>query len=207
MLAAAAAAERKLLSKMELSRIVARAVYWDVFTDAELDSIIEYGDAKIEASGIEATVMQRADCLVDPELRSGKIAWILRQPSSAWIFDRLEAKIHQWNKDLFQFEIDGVPPALQYTVYNKGNHYDWHFDQINSAVMLHRKLSLSLFLNSTAEYTGGEFQIKRGARDTNMIGTRGACVVFPSYILHRVTPVITGVKKSLVAWVNGPKFR
>ena len=36
---------------------------------------------------------------------------------------------------------------------------------------------------------------------------RGTVIAFPSYQLHRVTPVTAGIRKSLVAWVLGPDFR
>jgi len=38
-------------------------------------------------------------------------------------------------------------------------------------------------------------------------GPRGALIAFPSYVLHRVTPIESGTAKSLVIWVNGPQFR
>jgi PKHD-type hydroxylase len=31
--------------------------------------------------------------------------------------------------------------------------------------------------------------------------------LFPSWSLHRVTPVTKGTRYSLVAWVSGPRFR
>ena len=36
---------------------------------------------------------------------------------------------------------------------------------------------------------------------------RGALIVFPSFVLHRVVPVTSGIRKSLVVWVAGPEFR
>ena len=36
---------------------------------------------------------------------------------------------------------------------------------------------------------------------------RGTIIAFPSYVLHRVTPTESGVRKSLVIWVGGPEFR
>jgi PKHD-type hydroxylase len=36
---------------------------------------------------------------------------------------------------------------------------------------------------------------------------KGSVLLFPSWILHRVTPVTKGVRKSIVVWVTGPKFR
>jgi PKHD-type hydroxylase len=31
--------------------------------------------------------------------------------------------------------------------------------------------------------------------------------LFPSFVLHRVTPVTKGTRYSLVAWVSGPPFK
>ena len=36
---------------------------------------------------------------------------------------------------------------------------------------------------------------------------RGTLIAFPSYVLHRVAPVTSGIRKSLVIWVAGPEFR
>ena len=37
--------------------------------------------------------------------------------------------------------------------------------------------------------------------------TRGAVIAFPSFFLHRVTPIISGTRKALVVWATGPEFR
>jgi predicted 2-oxoglutarate/Fe(II)-dependent dioxygenase YbiX len=37
--------------------------------------------------------------------------------------------------------------------------------------------------------------------------TRGALIVFPWFFLHRVTPIVSGNRKALVAWATGPDFR
>ena len=69
-----------------------------------------------------------------------------------------------------------------------------------------RKLSLSLALND--DFEGGEFQINEG-KETNPITVpmhKGRVVLFPSFMIHRVTPITKGTRKSIVVWVNGPKF-
>jgi predicted 2-oxoglutarate/Fe(II)-dependent dioxygenase YbiX len=35
----------------------------------------------------------------------------------------------------------------------------------------------------------------------------GSLSVFPSYQLHEVTPVESGIRRALVGWVIGPKFK
>ena len=35
----------------------------------------------------------------------------------------------------------------------------------------------------------------------------GTSIIFPSWVVHRVKPVKSGVRYSLVAWMNGPQFK
>ena len=39
------------------------------------------------------------------------------------------------------------------------------------------------------------------------IGAKGSIVVFPSFVFHRVRPVITGTRYSLVCWNLGKPFK
>ena len=43
--------------------------------------------------------------------------------------------------------------------------------------------------------------------DSNELRKKGSILIFPSFVEHRVTPVTKGVRKSLVGWYEGPKFR
>jgi PKHD-type hydroxylase len=36
---------------------------------------------------------------------------------------------------------------------------------------------------------------------------KGRLIIFPSYLLHKVTPIKSGTRRSLVTWVNGPHFK
>ena len=46
-----------------------------------------------------------------------------------------------------------------------------------------------------------------GSQPTTIEMPLGRVVAFPSYVLHRITPVTLGVRRSLVAWISGPRFR
>jgi predicted 2-oxoglutarate/Fe(II)-dependent dioxygenase YbiX len=37
--------------------------------------------------------------------------------------------------------------------------------------------------------------------------TRGAIIALPSFFLHRVTPIVSGMRKALVIWATGPAIR
>jgi len=47
----------------------------------------------------------------------------------------------------------------------------------------------------------GEVHLPREAKKM------GSVIAFPSYINHKVSPVTKGLRKSLVAWVSGPRWR
>ena len=54
-------------------------------------------------------------------------------------------------------------------------------------------------------FTGGDFYLPES---NNLIKLKhNRAVFFPSCFLHKVTPVTKGIRKSLVVWVTGPKFR
>jgi PKHD-type hydroxylase len=102
---------------------------------------------------------------------------------------------HKWESD------------LQYTKYiGKGHHYDWHRDHYDEEVYPghsgnNRKLSMVYCLSYKKDYTGGEFQIKtsKGSTYTRKFDY-GDFIVFPSKILHRVKPLKSGTRTTLVGW-------
>jgi PKHD-type hydroxylase len=104
--------------------------------------------------------------------------------------------------------------SFQYTEYQafEGGKYDFHMDTImgkNKPANMPetRKLSVTLVLND--DFEGGEFYMNNGQeKDAELIPTgKGRLILFPSFLIHRVAPVTKGVRKSLVVWVNGPKFK
>ena len=87
-----------------------------------------------------------------------------------------------------------------------GTHYDWHVDNNMLTDLPPRKLSMSVQLSDPDDYDGGGLEISDG-QIVEATDARGAVIVFPSYRVHRVTPVTEGVRRSLVVWANGPAFR
>ena len=72
-----------------------------------------------------------------------------------------------------------------------------------------RKLSVVMMLNDPEkDFEGGEFQMNMSSEDKaeTIHMRKGRIVFFPSFFIHRVTPVTKGIRRSLVIWVTGPKF-
>ena len=112
------------------------------------------------------------------------------------------------NGQFFDLDLYGFVEDLQYTTYNsvEEGHYDWHMDKgnLNSSP---RKLSMVLQLSDPTEYEGGDLEFMMSKDPIKATKQKGIIYTFPSYILHRVTPVTAGTRKTLVVWLAGPKFK
>jgi len=172
------------------------------FNDDEISRIIELGEKFFEL-GEAAT----GGNIKDADIRLSKISWIPLNGDTQWIYDRIRDIVAPMNGRYFQFDLFGFVEHLQYTVYgDKDSHYTWHIDK----GMQHtspRKLSVVIQLSDPSEYDGGNLQFMLGNESENAKKEKGMLYAFPSWVLHRVTPVTEGTRRSLVIWLSGPKFK
>lgn len=141
------------------------------------------------------------------DIRSSRVAWLT---DSKWILDLLYDYVDQANTLAFNFSVY-KKAEIQYTEYHasEGGHYSWHHDiNWNRNDGLDRKLSITVQLSDPTKYSGGEFSFSEvQTPETKLLKTKGTILVFPSYLQHAVSPVTSGVRKSLVAWFEGPMWR
>ena len=156
------------------------------------------------------------DNRLNVEMRSTELGFIPKQPMYRWLYEHIQNCANSGNLTHWNFRLTDIEP-LQYGVYKPGQHYGWHADQHPVPYKdgplkgLTRKLTISVQLSDGDEYEGGEFEFREPGRDDKVesvegLRTRGSVVMFPSFVLHRVTPVTAGVRRSLVCWVVGPPF-
>jgi len=108
---------------------------------------------------------------------------------------------------IWNFNIHSVIDSIQYTEYLEGGgHYDWHID-IGPGSINHRKISITIQLSDVEEYEGGDFEIWTGGEFKKLPKKQGTAILFPSFLMHRVTPITKGVRKSLVLWVGGDSYK
>ena len=180
-------------------------IAWEgAFSSAEVDRIVALGDAR---------ALQRAELNRDEDAYGMKrvtdIAWLLLSPETKWLQDRVRQVAERLNTQYYKYELyPQLRERLQYTVYedHAGGHYDWHVDH-GAATPDARKLSISVQLSDGAAYQGCDLELSYGDGVAAAPRGAGTVVAFSSYVLHRVSPITTGVRKSLVAWVSGPDFR
>jgi len=68
-----------------------------------------------------------------------------------------------------------------------------------------RKISMTCLLSHESEFEGGGLELMSDGKIARP--KQGQAIFFASYIRHRVVPIISGVRKSLVMWFGGPSFK
>jgi PKHD-type hydroxylase len=176
--------------------------YWfgNGFSSIEVDEVIEISKNFLFEKAILSDSAQR------DEIRKSQIKWMPYDNSTEWIVDKLMGQIVEAN-NIWKFDIYSIIDNIQYTEYDgNGGHYDWHMD-IGPNNFSHRKISAVVQLSEPHEYEGGKLQIKNGPEEFDVPQGKGTVVIFPSFLLHRVTPLISGNRKSLVFWVGGGHYK
>ncbi|MBQ4851218.1 2OG-Fe(II) oxygenase [Pseudoalteromonas sp. MMG012] len=178
-----------------------------LFASDECENIIELMEKRTLH---KATVWDGLQYSVDETKRRNGNTQIGKNKESQWIYDRMDLLFFK-AADHWGFEVEGTKEPLKYLKYDQGDHFSqWHAD-IGTKLASERKLSMSVQLNNACEFTGGVLEIgyPRGIEGEPLVNNleAGDAIIFPSFIHHRVTPILTGTRHSLVNWISGPPFR
>jgi len=131
-----------------------------------------------------------------------------------------------WN---FQWDFT---ESCQFTKYGLNQYYNWHQDGSPECYPndhrfigyrnKYRKLSTVIALSDGSDYKGGDFEMDlrdkpmkdiKDIKDVRRIITikelrkKGTIIVFPSFVWHRVKPVLSGTRYSLVSWTIGSPWK
>lgn len=181
-------------------------VFFDnVFTPEQCNQISEMYNKNLD----EANIYSKLPEVTDHDYRQSDVNFFNKDETNHWIFDITNDYLEQVNAQFFQFDLYGYD-CFQYTEYNIDGKYDYHTDLLYGSHVVNgftRKLSGSLILNDPSEYEGGKLEFLTNRDPFSYDQPLGRFFVFPSFMMHRVTPVISGVRKSLVVWVCGPHWR
>lgn len=154
--------------------------------------------------------------------------------SYEWFAGMLWHYISRANRENFLYDITCLEnEGLNHLIYPPGHYYHWHQDQAltsclrptilpsvynstiqESLTVEHqwiRKISFSLQLTDSNDYTGGDLQFHNNNYTKEGVITapreKGSLIIFDSRLSHRVTRVREGTREALVGWVLGPRWK
>ena len=165
---------------------------------------------------------------LNKEKRNSQNAWI---PTHHWVGGFIWHYVQRANRENFLYDLKCIDGEnMQYTRYGEGMFYDWHNDAglasqykpvsvgnrgtgeettqdyLNENLELVRKLSFALQLSDPDDYEGGNVVLLDEAGKKYIVPRkRGTIVLFDSRTQHRVNKVKSGMRKSIVGWVVGPR--
>jgi len=181
----------------------------DLFHPEDLQLMEDYCDSK----GAEIGTVGSGQ--IDYDVRKCRAMMHKPDEENQWFFDALLYAANHINDYFFQYDLIGFE-KFQYTFYDQPTtHYDWHKDMIlgpDIPVNLEwpRKLSFSLILSDPVkDFDGGNFEFLHHNVEFPIRAEqrRGRIIAFPSFMMHRVTPITRGQRKSIVFWACGPKLK
>jgi PKHD-type hydroxylase len=135
-----------------------------------------------------------------------KVSNILYFPQS---LESFENQIHKYifqSNNTLGFDINNI--HYSYSEYIQGpSHLKWHND-IAEYPYNTRKISFSVNVNNDNEFEGGNLEFNLGGGEIiTAPQSKGNITLFPSFLLHRITPVTRGVRKVLIGFVTGPPYK
>lgn len=140
--------------------------------------------------------------------------------SESWLSTTLQSYANVANQK-WMLDIDHVEQMEILDYHRPNDGYKWHRDsELLSDTPRNRvrKLTIIVQLSDSHEYEGCDLQISNEGvevdYDTDILDgvhsdlrQKGTIILFPSFQKHRITPLISGRRKCLVAWVGGPVWR
>jgi len=141
------------------------------------------------------------------------------------LIDRIGAKVTRHVQDyLSTVPIDINPsPSVQFAKYSsEGDKFEWHCDQEfnwktwdikhqidkNQNKWHFRKVTAICQVSNPDDYKGCNLEFRHHKHeDDNPYRDQGTLIIFPSFVYHRVTPLLSGKRFSLTYWYEGPVWR
>tara|TARA_R100000541_G_scaffold53486_4_gene61611 strand:- start:202 stop:837 length:636 start_codon:yes stop_codon:yes gene_type:complete len=191
------------------------------------DEVIKYSlyqqDMLAKTGGFDGVESLNKDQLKQlKSKRNSSVVWL----NDNWVYKEILPFIKIANKNAgWNFEFS-YSESCQFTKYKLNQYYDWHCDSWDKPynkpnTPQHnkiRKLSMTCQLTDGSEYTGGELEFdfrdydphkrdeEKHLKKCKEILPKGSIIVFPSFVWHRVKPVTSGTRYSLVSWHLGKPF-
>jgi len=175
-----------------------------IFSAEQLQVLKTLVDTENAPALVERDPTKESTNSLRSDYRRTKVRW-LNVAEHKWVYEIIWAEANKANA-LFEFDVVPMRDQIQLAVYDEeeSGFFTWHTDIVPSD--LTRKISITVPLNNGEEFEGGHLEFRTSGR-TRPPQIAGVPIIFPSWLLHQVTPVTAGKRYSLVAWIRGPSWK
>lgn len=157
---------------------------------------------------LESNVFKQAvDYPADRSVKTSDVS-LIKFGDAKHVLEKFHNYCLNINQKMFGFDLFQLNDLdlMNYNTYKVGGEYSWHRDgEKNEPFDL--KLTAILDL-SPGQYTGGEFSLFLDSPCViDQFKGTGSMIIFPSWIVHKVSPVTSGERVSLAHFLSGPLLK
>jgi len=196
---------------MNRSIVIVKDAFDSSFCEKVFERATNLSPAKIYVGDTSGSSIEEYDDAEKPDMRRSETQIFSSIVEHKDIFLPVIDLVYNVNKEHYGFDLV-QPELLQYTQYGAHNQgmFSPHQDNINYDITAShtRKLSMSVQLSDGNSYEGGDLVFPENDElDPALLRDKGTAIFFPSYVVHGVNPVTSGVRHSLVSWFIGPPYK
>lgn len=179
--------------------------FWreNFLSDDEVNRVLALGE---KHPWQDAGVYVQGSTEPDRQYRHASLCSLPLGEETQWLYEKLAGVAYRCNRARYHFDLTGIFEPIALNHYAAGGHFEWHKDHGNGPISV-RKLSLIVQLSHPDDYEGGDLEFLGDEDPEPALRQRGTVIIFPAFVAHHVTPVTSGARTSLVAWIAGPPFR
>ena len=134
---------------------------------------------------------------------ASEVYWLKIKLAPEWLIGRINSLFADAALQ-FGFDVSGPLEDLKLMKYRRNNRVAWHVD-CGGGETRTRKLTLTVLLSAPDSFSGGALTV---AGDTAELHRDiGDVVIFPAFLAHKVTTVLSGTRHTMIAWAHGTPFR
>jgi PKHD-type hydroxylase len=188
------------MNKEELEFKVNQIVYRKVFDDDDCERIKDfYNIGLVDSSVLAYSSNYKSLHSIKSEMRKSKEKF-LNDIESYWIKEKLLPHMKEINDTFFQITAlsFGQFGLLEYGVEGE---FKWHADLGIEGFNALRRISMVIFLSDRSEYEGGQLEFMPKLKEPLKM-EKGYLVAFPSHKVHRVAPVTSGVRRTMINFIH-----
>lgn len=163
--------------------------------------IINKEISKFRNKSVQAEIyVETKGSSINSDSRSGRVYFTSPQESKN-IYQILQSTViesyHNFNFNFFNIS------SIQYAYYGTNDHFDWHNDVIRvPGFDMYRSFTMSVNITPPEQYTGGELLVKHEKHIIELSKEPGSFIIFPSFLTHKASKVLSGIRESIVVWVQ-----
>lgn len=144
---------------------------------------------------------------VEKRIRNSRTSNLIIDEHNLKIINKVNCLVDEINNTHWRFNIDCLMESSIVSYTKKNDNYTWHMDWGPDPISCNRKLSVIVQLSDDSEYSGCRLHIKIGQYMNHYFSSKkGSIIIFPSFLMHRATKLISGERHVMVLWYHGDSF-